>query len=131
MYGLPTGAGCPLLAGLFSVRGKPDFTSTLGQPAQHEGLHHRHEKSSKIHPESNPRLTLGIYQSFQFLSVQEQSRLGIFNHPGQALFEILPRHGTAPQNMPLVRPNAVQLQPGCHLLSGHASLDVCFVGKHQ
>jgi hypothetical protein len=64
-------------------------------------------------------------------SVQEEPCFRIFHHPGQAVLEILARHGATSQDLPPVRSNRLQLQSLQYLLLVHASLNVRLVREHE
>lgn len=64
-------------------------------------------------------------------SVEEEPFLRILHHPRQTLFQIPPRHSTAPQNLPSMRPYRFQVESRQNLFFVHATVHVCFVGKDQ
>lgn len=56
--------------------------------------------------------------------IQEQSCLCVLDHPGQALFQIGARHGTAPQNVPAMGADLVEFQCLDHEISVSQSIEI-------
>lgn len=93
--------------------------------------------------------TTGRQSNLDLVSVEKETSLSIIDNPGQPFFQVLARHGAAPQDVPPMRPNFIKperLAAGksvwdrdnpvsttnlLHLFTRHAPLDVGFVCKHQ